>query len=91
MKETRVKMKKPVYLGLSISEIRTKLMYEFCYDYIKPKYQQMQNYITWTQIVSSVISKVKSFIKTLQMMLKKDLIHEIMKLIDHCLQEKMKT
>ena len=30
---------KPVYLGLLILEISKKLMYEFWYDYIKPKYQ----------------------------------------------------
>ena len=28
-----------VYLGLSILDISKTLMYEFCYDYIKPKYQ----------------------------------------------------
>ena len=32
-------MKKPVYLGLSILEISKALIYEFWYDYIKPKYQ----------------------------------------------------
>ena len=32
-------MNKPVYLGLSILEISKTLMYEFWYDYIKPKYQ----------------------------------------------------
>ena len=31
-------MNKPVYLGLSILELSKILMYEFCYDYIKPKY-----------------------------------------------------
>ena len=40
MKRTRVKMNKPVYLGLSVLEISKTLMYEFWYDYIKPKYQQ---------------------------------------------------
>ena len=35
----KVKMNKPVYLGLSILEISTTLMYEFWYDYIKPKYR----------------------------------------------------
>ena len=39
MKKTKVKMNKPVYLGLSILEISKTLMYEFWYDYIKPKYQ----------------------------------------------------
>ena len=38
MKKTKVKMNKPVYLGLSILEINKTLMYEFWYDYMKPKY-----------------------------------------------------
>ena len=38
MKKTKVKMNKPIYLGLSILEISKILMYEFCYDYMKPKY-----------------------------------------------------
>ena len=38
MKETKVKMNKPIYLGLSILEISKILMYEFWYDYMKPKY-----------------------------------------------------
>ena len=36
----KVKMNKLVYLGCSILEISKTVMYEFCYDYIKPKYQQ---------------------------------------------------
>ena len=39
MKKTKVKMNKPVYLGMSILDISKTLMYEFWYDYIKPKYQ----------------------------------------------------
>ena len=39
MKKIKVKMNKPVYLGLSILEIIKTLMYESWYDYIKPKYQ----------------------------------------------------
>ena len=38
MKMTKVKMNKPVYLALSILEISKILMYEFWYDYMKPKY-----------------------------------------------------
>ena len=38
MKKTKVKMDKPIYLGLLILEIRKILMYEFWYDYMKPKY-----------------------------------------------------
>ena len=38
MKKTKVKMNKPIYLGLSILEISKTLMYEIWYDYMKPKY-----------------------------------------------------
>ena len=38
MNKTKVKMNKPIYLGLSILEISKLLMYEFWYDYMKPKY-----------------------------------------------------
>ena len=38
VKKTKVKMNKPIYLGLSILEISKILMYEFWYDYMKPKY-----------------------------------------------------
>ena len=37
--KTKVKMNKPIYLGMSILDIIETLMYEFWYDYIKPKYQ----------------------------------------------------
>ena len=37
MKKTKVKMNKPIYLCLSILEISKILMYEFWYDYMKPK------------------------------------------------------
>ena len=38
MKTTKVKMNKSVYLGLPILEISKIRMYEFWYDYMKPKY-----------------------------------------------------
>ena len=38
MKKTKVKMNKPIYLDLSILEISKTLMYDFWYDYMKPKY-----------------------------------------------------
>ena len=38
MNKTKVKMNKPIYLGLSILDISKTLMYEFWYEYMKPKY-----------------------------------------------------
>ena len=37
MKKVEVKMNKPIYLGQAILDISKTLMYEFWYDYIKPK------------------------------------------------------
>ena len=37
--KTKESMNKPVYLGLSILETIKIAMYEFWYDYIKPKYK----------------------------------------------------
>ena len=39
IKKSKVKLYKPIYLGMSILDISKTLMYEFWYDYIKPKYQ----------------------------------------------------
>ena len=38
MEKTKVKMNKPIYLGMSILDISKTLMYNFWYDYFKPKY-----------------------------------------------------
>ena len=40
MRKTQILMSKPLYLGLSIKELGKTLMYEFCYDYVKPKYRE---------------------------------------------------
>ena len=39
MKKTKVKTNKPIYIGMSILDISKTLMYEFWYDFVKPKYQ----------------------------------------------------
>ena len=39
MNKTKVKMNKPIYLGLSVLEITKTIMYEYWYDYIKQKYK----------------------------------------------------
>ena len=37
MKKTNILMNKPIYLGQAILDISKTLMYEFWYDYIKPR------------------------------------------------------
>ena len=39
MKKVEIKMDKPIYLGQAILDVGKTLMYEFWYDYIKPKYE----------------------------------------------------
>ena len=58
MKKTEILMNKTVYLGLSILELSKILMYEFWYDYLKPKYCEKHciSLHTWKQML---------FIKTL--------------------------
>ena len=43
MRKTQVLMNWPVYLGLSISDLSKTAMYEFWYDYVKPKYGENAN------------------------------------------------
>ena len=38
MRKTQILMNKPVYLALSILDLSKTVMFEFCYDYVKPKY-----------------------------------------------------
>ena len=39
MKQTKVQMHQPIYLGMSILDISKTRMHEFWYDNVKPKYQ----------------------------------------------------
>ena len=39
MRKVKVKMNKPIYLGLSILELSKITIYEFWYDYVKAKYE----------------------------------------------------
>ena len=43
----------------------------------------IQNYVTWIQKALLFTLKLKIFINKFQMMLKTDMMHQIMKLIDH--------
>ena len=41
MREAQILMNKPVYLGLTISDLSKTLIYEFWHDYVKPKYVEI--------------------------------------------------
>ena len=47
MKNTKVKMNEPVYLGMSILYISKTLMYEFWYNYVKLKYNNKAKLCYW--------------------------------------------
>ena len=51
MNKTIVKINKPIYLGLPILEISKLLMYQFWYDYMKPKYGENIKLCYWILIV----------------------------------------
>ena len=72
-----------------ILEISKTLMYEFWYDYMKPKYRDNVK-LCYMDTDSFIIHIKIEVIKILQMMLKKDLIHQIVKSIDHYLLERIK-
>ena len=81
MKKVWVKMNKPIYLGQAILDISKTLMYEFWYDYIKPKYMDTDSFV--------INVKTEDFYKISLMMLKNGLIHlNMIKTIrDLCLWE----
>ena len=87
MKKIRVKMTKPLYLGMSILDISKILMCEFWYDYFTPKYVNKANVVTQILIALLFTVKPKIFLKIFLMMLTDGLIHLIiMKLIKDLFQ-----
>ena len=43
-------MNKPIFIDLSVLELSKIIMYEFCYDSVKPKYGK-KNYVKWIQLL----------------------------------------
>ena len=59
MKKVKVKMNKPIYLEMTILDISKIPIYEFLYDYLKPKYKEnlQQCYMDTDSYVFSVKTK----------------------------------
>ena len=86
MKKTKVKMNKPVCLGLSILEISKTLMYEYWYDYMKPRYGDNVK-LCYMDIDSFIIHiKTEDFYKDIA----DDVEERIDTSIDHHQQERIK-
>ena len=43
MGKIQILINKPVHLGLLVLDLGKAVMYEFCYDYVKPKYGENAN------------------------------------------------
>ena len=74
MKKTRIKMIKPLYLGMSILDISKILMYKFWYEYSRQKYRDEQNFVTRILIVLLFTLKQKIFLKIFLVMLRNGMI-----------------
>ena len=74
MGKTEIKMNKPVYLGQAILDLGKKLMYEFHYYYMRPRYGSKVNCAIWILRALFTRPGLKIFTGTLQKMWRKGLI-----------------
>ena len=90
MRKTQIIMNKLVYLGLSILDLSKTVMYEFWYDYVKPKYGENAKLLLYGYRQLHCSCKQNIFMKILKKMLKQDLTFQILNETDHCLEEEIK-
>ena len=84
MKKAKVRMNKQLYLGFPTLEFSKTLMYEFWYDYIKPKYQDNAK-VCYMDTASFIIHiKSEDFYKNIADDVEKWLTHQtIVKMIKY--------
>ena len=75
MKKTAIMMNKPIYLGQAILDISKTLMYEFWYDYIKPKHKEKAQLCYMDTDSFTIHIKTEDLYEILQKMLINGLIH----------------
>ena len=84
MQKAKVKMNTPLYLGFQTLEFSKTLMYEFWYDYIKPKYQDNAK-VCYMDTASFIIHiKSEDFYKNIADDVEKWLTHQtVVKMIKY--------
>ena len=69
MKKTKVKMNKPVYLGMSILVLAKRLCTNYGMNILNQNINKKQNYVMWILIALLLIFLPKTFLKILIMIL----------------------
>ena len=75
LKKTKVKVNKPVYLGIPILDISKTLMYELLYDYVKPKYKDKAKLCYMDTDSFAINIFARDFFEDIKMILRDGLIH----------------
>ena len=75
-KKTKIKMSIPVYIGFTILEVSKTVMWEFFYDYLKPKYEDKIE-LCYTDTDSFILHiKTEDFYENIADVLKNGLIQD---------------
>ena len=83
--KTKVTMKKPVFVGLLIPDLSKIAQYKYRYNYTKPEYGDNTK-LCFTDTDSFILkNKIRRYLwrPCGDLMLRRDSIHQIMKLLDH--------
>ena len=89
MKKIKVRMNKPTGYDYQYWALVKHSCMNFGMIILNQSIGTMQNYATWIQIASLLVLKLSIFMKILQIMLKNDLIHQIIKSTDQCLKKRI--
>ena len=90
MRKTQILMNIPVYLGLSILDLSKTVMYEFWYDYVKPKYGENAKHCYMDTDSFIVPVKAYNIYKDIAENVKQDFVLKILGQSDHYQKEEIK-